>query len=123
MDDIYDDKFEDLHLEDRVLHLKEERWRFLMSMRLEKMAEETKRNRLHFEGIPRGWEGIENKYPMNPKKKRITAAFDEDVVKFFKATGVGYQAKMNEVLRVYMYARLSKYIEADVDRSLDGKLL
>ena len=62
------------------------------------------------EEFPKDWHEVERKYPERPKRTRITARFDEDVVKFFKRAGTGYQAKMNEVLRAYMFARLSKYV-------------
>lgn len=36
------------------------------------------------------------------KKKAISIRIDEDVLDFFKSDGVGYQARMNAVLRSYM---------------------
>src|SRR5256885_14563791 len=37
-----------------------------------------------------------------PLKTPVNAKFDVDVVKWFKAQGRGYQARMNAVLRRYM---------------------
>jgi len=79
--------------------------------------------KLFHEHFPDDWHSLEDKYPDRPKRTRITARFDEDVVKFFKRSGAGYQAKMNEVLRTYMFARLSKYVEADGDRNRHGEML
>jgi uncharacterized protein (DUF4415 family) len=42
-------------------------------------------------------------YP-NDRKLQLTVRFDTDVVDFFKATGRGYQTRMNEVLRTYVEA-------------------
>lgn len=50
-----------------------------------------------------------------PKKTRITAAFDADVVCFYRALGQGYQARMNAVLRLYMLALKSKLIRGRDD--------
>ncbi len=77
---------------------------------------------LFTEQFPRGWLSMEDNYPDRPKRTRITARFDEDVVKFFKRSGPGYQAKMNEVLRMYMFARVAKYVEADADRNRHNEL-
>jgi len=35
-------------------------------------------------------------------KIRVTAYFDQEVVKWFRAQGRGYQTRMNAVLRAYM---------------------
>ena len=37
-----------------------------------------------------------------------TRAYDEDVARFFRTMGQGYQARMNAVLRAYMLAILSR---------------
>jgi uncharacterized protein (DUF4415 family) len=39
-----------------------------------------------------------------PKKKAISIRVDEDVLKFFKRNGEGYQRRMNAVLRSFMQA-------------------
>ena len=77
---------------------------------------------LFTEQFPKGWHAMEDNYPDRPKRTRITARFDDDVVKFFKRSGAGYQAKMNEVLRMYMFARVSKYVEASGDRDRHNDL-
>ncbi len=41
------------------------------------------------------------------KKVRITLCVEANVVKFFKSMGTGYQARMNDVLAAWMYARLA----------------
>ena len=79
-------------------------------------------HKMFTEHFPKGWYAMEDKYPDRPKRTRITARFDEDVVKFFKRSGAGYQAKMNEVLRMYMFARVAKYVEASGERDRHGEL-
>ena len=49
-----------------------------------------------------------------------TAAYDEDVAKFFRTMGQGYQARMNAVLRAYMLAILSRALAEQEERGLDG---
>jgi uncharacterized protein (DUF4415 family) len=43
-----------------------------------------------------------------PRKTRIHASLDADVVDWFKRQGRGYQTRMNAVLRRYMEAHSSK---------------
>jgi uncharacterized protein (DUF4415 family) len=40
--------------------------------------------------------------PMPERKRQITLRIDEDVLDWFRATGKGYQTRMNAVLRRYM---------------------
>jgi len=37
-----------------------------------------------------------------PKKKLLTVRYDEYVIDWFKATGSGYQTRMNNVLKAYI---------------------
>ena len=94
----------------------------LHRVRMFRHATDLNTHKLFIDHFPKGWHAMEDKYPERPKRTRITARFDEDVVKFFKRSGAGYQAKMNEVLRAYMFSRLSKYVEADGDRDRHGEL-
>jgi uncharacterized protein (DUF4415 family) len=43
-----------------------------------------------------------------PRKARIHATIDADVVAWFKSHGPGYQTRMNAVLRKYMEAQSKK---------------
>ncbi len=40
-----------------------------------------------------------------PGKQQITIRLDEDVLKWFRAQGEGYQTRINALLRAYMEAR------------------
>jgi uncharacterized protein (DUF4415 family) len=65
--------------------------------------------RLKLTHVPWDWSQVEQ-VPVRKRKVRIHAAFDEDVVKFYRVMGHGYQARMNMVLRTYMLGILSRQI-------------
>lgn len=94
----------------------------LRRVSLHRMEIEVDTQKLYHDNFPKGWYSMEDRFPERPKTTRITARFDEDVVKFFKRSGAGYQAKMNEVLRMYMFARVAKYVEANGDRNRHNEL-
>ncbi len=53
---------------------------------------------------PEGWEaGITLGLP--PGKKAVKLRIDQDVLAWFRATGKGYQTRMNNVLRAFVHAR------------------
>jgi uncharacterized protein (DUF4415 family) len=60
--------------------------------------------------IPTEWRRI-HKTPAAAKTS-VTLRVDEDVVKFFRSLGRGYQTKMNLVLRGFMHARLAEFVQA-----------
>lgn len=64
--------------------------------------------RLKFENMPFEWAGVEAGVPVRRRKVRINGTYDEDVAKFFRTMGQGYQARMNAVLRAYMLAIVSR---------------
>jgi len=61
--------------------------------------------------VPSEWARIFYERPER-KKKRITIGIDEDVLRFFKSMGTGYQGRINDTLRAFMFARLAGYLEA-----------
>ena len=63
---------------------------------------------------------VERDVPVRPRKVRVTAAFDEELVKWFRAMGHNYQARMNAVLRAYMLAMKSREIESREGRDWKG---
>ncbi len=60
--------------------------------------------------LPPAWQEIADRRT-TPGKERMTIRIDRDVVKFFRATGAGFQTRMNDVLRAFMHARISGMIE------------
>lgn len=62
--------------------------------------------------LPRDWDKIwEDQDKRDPKRVKVTISLDDDVVRFFKGLGPGYQPRMNRVLRAFMHFRLAKIIE------------
>jgi uncharacterized protein (DUF4415 family) len=75
--------------------------------------------KLKGEMIPAAWHRVEREVPVRPRKIRVTAGYDEDLVRWFRSMGHNYQARMNAVLRAYMLAMKSREITSRKD--LDWK--
>ena len=60
--------------------------------------------------IPEEWHEIAARRPARPRLK-VNLALEADVVRFFKSMGEGYGARINDVLKSYMYARLAGVIK------------
>lgn len=78
---------------------------------------------LQIETIPPDWHGVEDAAPVRPRRVRINARYDEDVARFFRAMGEGYQARMNAVLRAYMLAVRSRVIRSRKNEDWMGREL
>jgi uncharacterized protein (DUF4415 family) len=59
--------------------------------------------------IPTGWGEIADR--RKSAKKVVTLRLEEDVVNFMKSLGPGYQGRINEVLRVFMHAKLGALMQ------------
>ena len=70
--------------------------------------------------VPPDWHFHELDAPVKRRKTKVTVRLDEDLVKWFRHIGFGYQNRMNAVLRAYMLSVLAKYVECEGDRSIDG---
>lgn len=79
--------------------------------------------------IPREWHEIAREKGQS-KKTRVTIRLDEEIVKFFRSTGVDWQPRLNRVLSVWMHARLAgmirggetmDYMQRRVDEGHDGR--
>ena len=57
-------------------------------------------------GLPPGWADIATDYGPGPKA-RLTLWVDRRAVQFFRATGKGWQTRMNDVLTAFVNARLA----------------
>jgi uncharacterized protein (DUF4415 family) len=73
--------------------------------------------------IPRAWHAVEAEHPCAPAKTKITARLDADLVRFYRAMGAGYQARMNAILRAYMLAMKAKVIKSATDKDWKGDLI
>ena len=58
--------------------------------------------------IPEAWATLEDDIDVEEKKVKITLRLDESVVTFFRAMGVGYQARMNRVLVTYAQMQIAE---------------
>lgn len=95
----------------------------LLEMEIAEQRQALQFHTLQARMIPDGWHGIEREVPVRPRKVRVTAAYDEDLVKWFRAMGVGYQARMNAVLRAYMAAVKARVIESKANLDWKGEAI
>ena len=58
--------------------------------------------------IPETWATLEEDVDVTERKVKITIRLDESVVKFYRAMGVGYQARMNRVLQTYAQMQIAQ---------------
>lgn len=71
--------------------------------------------------IPPQWEDLEKTDgPAWKETQKVTMKVDKATVKFFKAMGPGYQARLNLVLRYYVQMRLAGYLVPDVGEVEEG---
>ena len=73
-------------------------------------------NQLKRRVLPPDWDRVEKEHPVRPRKTRVTIGLDAETVRWFRAMGDGYQARINAILRIYLLARKSKEIEGAGDR-------
>ena len=57
------------------------------------------------EGRPEGWSDIARSIPTRPRRQTITLLVDEDVARWRRRQGEGYQARIIAVLRLSMVAK------------------
>ena len=87
----------------------------------ELLKQQTKINTILFrrdlmDNCPPGWFAEDLRSNGPPGKERMTLRIDKDVAKFFRATGMGFQVKMNDVLRAFMMAAQLRVLEGDVEK-------
>jgi len=100
----------------RRRNLEQERANNKLMMELEELEIFVRHLKLKEALIPPDWHRIEREVPVRPRKTKITAAFDADLVRWFRAMGHGYQARMNAVLKTFMLALISKEILSQGDK-------
>ncbi len=61
--------------------------------------------------IPKDWHEIATR--RDSAKTRVTLRLDQDVVKWFRSMAPGYQPRINDVLRVFMHAKLAGLIHGE----------
>ncbi len=69
--------------------------------------------------IPAEWHEIAREKGQS-KKTRVTIRLDEEIVRFFRGTGVDWQPRLNRVLSAWMHARLAGHDQGRRDDGLSG---
>jgi hypothetical protein len=73
--------------------------------------------------VPDAWRTLEADLPLVEKREKITLRLDESVVKFFRAMGPGYQARINRLLATYAQMRIAEVYKLErFARSRDTSL-
>ena len=70
--------------------------------------------------LPTGWTEIPVLHPVNPPKSEITLSLDEDLLKWFRKFGVGFEARINSILRIYWHALQSGMVQSHWDADSVG---
>jgi uncharacterized protein (DUF4415 family) len=73
--------------------------------------------------VPGGWGIAHAVTPCAPQKVKMTIRLDREVFDWYRGLGFGYQKRMNEVLRCYMHAIISKHIRQPGDTDWNGDLV
>jgi uncharacterized protein (DUF4415 family) len=71
--------------------------------------------------IPPEWHRLDTTAPVRPRKTAATLRYDDDLLRWYRGLGRGYQGRMNAVLRAYMLAVICKEIERLGDRDSAGR--
>lgn len=103
---------------DRKRTIAEEHAHVTMMIELDRTRQDFEEMKLRHALIPAGWSRVEAEAPVRRRKTQLTVKFDDDLVRWFRAMGLGYQGRMNRVLRIFMLATISKEIRLrkDLDR-------
>ena len=72
--------------------------------------------------IPEGWNFLEVGKPITPHKTKITMRVDTDMLRWFKKMGPRYQARMNQVLRVYYTAMVQGLLNTHFAKNEENAL-
>lgn len=70
--------------------------------------------------LPTGWNEIPVLHPLNPPKSEITLSLDEDLLKWFRKFGDGFEARINSILRIYWHALQSGLVKSHWDADSVG---
>lgn len=71
--------------------------------------------------VPQEWHEISTR--RDQSKKKVCLRVDEDVLKWFKSMGPGYQPRINDVLRSFMHMKLMGLLMGDetLDQFREGR--
>ncbi|QJF52776.1 BrnA antitoxin family protein [Roseobacter ponti] len=63
------------------------------------------------QSLPDDWSGLDWHAPVAPHRTRVTLRLDSDMLRWFRKLGPGYQARLNQVLRIYWMALVAGHIK------------
>ncbi len=108
-------------MEDRQRTIAQEQAYVKLMIELERQKQDWKDLLLRDALIPKEWAKLETTAPVQPRRRKVTIALDEDVARWFHRLGAGYHRRMNAVLRTYMLSVISKTVlgEGDWNRHRD----
>lgn len=70
--------------------------------------------------LPQGWNEIPLLHPVAPPKTEITLSLDDDLLKWFRKFGTGFEARINSILRIYWHALQSGLVKSHWDADAVG---
>ena len=108
---------------DRKLSKAEEQALAQMIDGLHEIEKEVKFLKRTHDIVPPGWGSAHEAAPCAPRKVKMTIRLDREVFDWYHGLGFGYQKRMNEVLRCYMHAIISKHIRQPGDTDWNGDLV
>lgn len=65
-------------------------------------TDEMFKNAVRFDGLPQSLQSKLGRPPLTAPKQAVTVRYDADVLAYFRATGKGWQTRMNDALREYI---------------------
>ena len=65
------------------------------------------------EEIPDAWHTLEADLDVAEKKEKVSLYLDRSVVKFYRAMGVGYQARINRLLATWAQMKIAQEVKLD----------
>lgn len=73
--------------------------------------------------VPMEWDKLDTQEPIEPHRTRVTLRLDSDMVKWFRKLGPGYQARINQILRIYWRGVMLGQVEAHYDPSVYARMI
>ncbi|MCP5088618.1 MAG: BrnA antitoxin family protein [Rhodobacteraceae bacterium] len=73
--------------------------------------------------LPFDWHDLNETDPVVPKRTKVTLRLDSDLLAWFRKLGPGYQARINQVLRIYWLALRAGKIYLHYEEPEAGPLL
>ena len=65
--------------------------------------------------VPDAWLTLEMDVEVHQPKDKMTLYLDRHVIKFFRAMGHGYQARINRVLETYLQMKIAENVNFEID--------